>query len=108
MIGGLLRVSGLLILLIVYGKKKVIEHRSLMAELSLSFANIMWLMCFAFWIGGIASNDTVFCAIVTIGYPIAIVIWTVIARIKQKNKKEIDNISQDEHQNSTEDNDSLS
>ena len=49
----------------------------------LSLANIIWLMSLLFLVAGIAAKDTAICAVMAIGYPIAIAIWTVIERKKQ-------------------------
>ena len=84
MIGGLLKVSGMLILKLVYGKKfeeKASEKFILMIFLSL--INIVWLFAFMLFVSGTAANDTVTCAILTFAYPIIIAVWAVIERKKQ-------------------------
>ena len=84
MLSGLLKVSGMLVLKLVYGKKyveKSSEKFGLM--LFLSLANVFWLMSILFLFAGIAAKDTALCALMAIGYPIAIAIWTVWERKKQ-------------------------
>lgn len=84
MLSGLLKVSGMLILRLVYGKKYAENHSEKFGlMILLSLANIFWLMSILFLVTGIAAKDTAICAVMAIGYPIAIAIWTVIERKKQ-------------------------
>lgn len=85
MITGFLKVSGMLILKIVYGKNfksKIAASENGMTGIMilLSVVNIIWLMSLLFWISGIAAGDTVLCIIVSFAYPVAIIVWSVIAR----------------------------
>lgn len=83
MLAGLLKVSGMLILRLVYGKKYVENHSEKFGlMILLSLANIFWLMSVLFLVAGIAAKDTAICAIMAIGYPLAIAIWTIIERKK--------------------------
>lgn len=84
MLSGLLIVSGMLVLRLVYGKKYSEKHSEKFGlMILLSLMNIFWLLSVLFLTAGIAANDTVICAIMAIGYPVAIAIWTVIERKKQ-------------------------
>ncbi len=81
MLSGLLKVSGMLILKIVYGKDyaaKASEKIGLM--MLLSVANFSWLMCILSLVAGIAAKDTVWCILMAVGYPITVVIWSVVVR----------------------------
>lgn len=83
MLAGLLKVSGMLILRLVYGKKYAENHSEKFGlMILLSLANIFWLMSVLFLVAGIAAKDTAICAIMAIGYPLAIAIWTIIERKK--------------------------
>ena len=84
MLGGFLKISGILVLRLVYGKKYGKEHAekfSLMMLLSL--ANCFWFLSVLFLIAGISADDTIICAVMAIGYPIAIATWTTLERKKQ-------------------------
>lgn len=84
LLSSLLQGSGMLILRIVYGKKYAQNHSGKNGLMSLlAVANFFWILSFLFLIAGIAANDTVICAIMVIGYPVAIAIWTVLERKKQ-------------------------
>lgn len=87
MLSGLLKVSGMLVLRLVYGKKyaeKSSEKFGLM--LLLSLANVFWLMSILLLFAGSAAKDTALCVIMAIGYPIAIVIWAVMVRRNPTDK----------------------
>ena len=84
MLAGFLKVSGMLVLRLVYGKKYAEKHSEKFGlMILLSLANIFWLLSVLFLVAGIAANDTVICAIMAIGYLVAIAIWTVLERKKQ-------------------------
>lgn len=84
MLSGLLQVSGMLILRLVYGKKYAVNHSGKFGlMILLSLANILWLMSILFMVEGIVAKDTAICVFMAIGYPVIIAIWTVIARKKQ-------------------------
>lgn len=85
MLAGLLRVSGMLILRLVYGKKYDENHSEKFGLMNLlSLVNIFWLMIVWFLVAGIVANakDTAICVIMAIGYPLAIAVWTIIERKK--------------------------
>ena len=85
MLSGILKLSGLLILRIVYGKEYSEEYsQKTSLVIFLSLVNCLWLLCSLFLIAGMAVNDTVFCAIIAIGYPVAIIVWAVMTRKKQR------------------------
>lgn len=84
MLSGFLKASGWLILKVVYGKKfaeKASDSVGLMILLSL--ANVFWLLCILFLATGISANDTVFCIVAAVVYPVAITIWAFFARKKR-------------------------
>ena len=90
MLKGLLQISGMLTLWIVYGKKyseKAANKFGLM--ILLSIANIFWLLSILFLATGSAANDTALCIILAIGYPIAITIWAIISRKKIANEQNL-------------------
>ena len=83
MLKGLLKVSGMLVLKLVYGsqyEEKAYDRIWLM--LLLSMVNIFWLLCILFLIAGIAAKDTVLCAVFVITYPVIIAIWSAVERKK--------------------------
>ena len=85
MLAGLLKVSGMLVLRLVYGKKYAEKHSEKFGlMILLSLANIFWLLSVLFLVAGITASDAVICAIMAIGYPVAIAIWTVLERKKQE------------------------
>ncbi len=85
MLGGLLKVSGLLILKLVYGKSFDEENSSTMIMLLLSMANVFWLLSILFCLAGKSLTTIAFAAFIAIGYPIAIAIWAINERKKQQN-----------------------
>lgn len=92
MMGGFLKISGKLILRLVYGKKqaeKIFEEFGCII-FPLSLANIFWLLSLLFIATGITGKDTILCIIMAIGYPVAIAIWTIIARKMQNSKPTTD------------------
>ena len=84
MLAGFLKMSGMLVLRLVYGKKYGEKHSEKFGLMMLlSMANIFWLLSILFLAAGIAANDTILCVIMAIGYPVAIAIWTALERKKQ-------------------------
>lgn len=81
MISGLLQVSGILVLRLVYGKRYYEKHSKKfgLARL-LSIVNIFWLLSILFLIVGISAKDTALCLVLAVGYPLIIVIWALIER----------------------------
>ena len=91
MLVGLLRISGVLVLRIVYGKhyeEKVDSSEGGMIGISLllSLLNVMWLLCLMFWLSGTAEKDIIICIIGSIVYPVCIAIWAIIVRKKYKKQ----------------------
>lgn len=83
MLSALLKVSGMLILKLVYGKsfsERGSKKTGLM--LLLSTANIMWLICVLFLVAGNTANATALCVIMAVVYPVVIAVWAVLERKK--------------------------
>ena len=84
MLSALLKMSGFMILRIVYGKekwKKESEGIALPMVLSLFF--IFWLLCLIFLFSGSAANDFWICLIYGIAFPVVILVWAINVRKKQ-------------------------
>lgn len=87
MFAGLLKMSGFLILMLIYGKKnkqkvnKIVED-FFFIPLALSFAFIMWFICLM--LAGIDSGDQIGCIIYGITFPAALVVWAIIVRRKPR------------------------
>ena len=81
----MLRVIGLLvgtlILKLVYGKRYNNENNKIWKPLLVSVAFILWLLCIGFLALGLAEQDYIICLSVSIGFPIAIIIWAIIVRL---------------------------
>lgn len=85
MLSGLLKMSGALILRIVYGKKYTEQYKEKVPlMLFLSALNIFWLMAFGILVSGNAGDDVVLCAVLVAAYPIAITVWHIIERRKRQ------------------------
>lgn len=86
MLSALLRMSGFLILRLIYGKEKAeTMSESLTLPMVLSLLFIFWLLCLLFLFSGTAANDFWLCLVYVIGYPVAILIWSILAR-RENNK----------------------
>ena len=74
MFAGILKMGGMLILLLVYGKKiDRFKSLSLVAMSLLSFALIFWILCLVFLFSGIAANNSTLCIIYSIAFPVVII-----------------------------------
>lgn len=86
MLSGLLKMSGFLILWLIYGKEKAeTMSESLTLPIVLSLLFIFWLLCLLFLFSRTAANDFWLCLVYVIGYPVAIIIWSILARRENKN-----------------------
>lgn len=85
MLSGLLKMSGIVILRIVYGKDKW-KTKSQNFELSvgLSILFMFWLICLIILFADSAANDFWLCLIYGLGFPVAILVWTIIVRKSNK------------------------
>ena len=87
MIQGLLKLTGMLVLKIVYGKHYKEEvadkwQKRLPLMLFLSAMTIFWLVCVALLCSGNAGKDTLYIALAVLAYPCAIAVWTIRVRKK--------------------------
>jgi len=84
MLNALLRLSGIFVLKLVYGREydaKASGKTGL--SFLLSAVNCFWLLSLMFLCLGAAAKDVVFCLVIAVGYPLAIAIWAMVARKKQ-------------------------
>ena len=85
MLSALLKMSGFMILRLIYGKEKwKTMSESFVLPIVLSLFFIFWLLCLLFLFSGSAANDFWLCLIYGLGFPIAILVWAIIVR---KNNK---------------------
>ena len=85
MFGGLLSLSGFLILKLVYGKKSAElqnEYWFRYVSLLVSLGFIFWAMSVLFLIGGISSDDKWLCVGYGIAFPLTFIVWGIIERKK--------------------------
>lgn len=84
MLSGLLQISGMLILYLVYGSKSE-KIKSIPSWVStvLSFVCIFWMISLIFLFSGISGNDTWICLLLGIGFPVFVIVWCFIARSKK-------------------------
>lgn len=83
MLSALLKMSGFFILRLIYGKEKaeaMSEGLTLPMVLSLLF--VFWLLCLLFLSSGTTANDFWLCLIYVIGYPVVLLVWSIIVRKK--------------------------
>lgn len=73
-------IFGILILKIVYGKKYNNENNKIWKPLLVSVAFYIWLLCLFFLLLDMAAQDYLLCLVVSISFPIIILIWAIIAR----------------------------
>ena len=86
MIGALLKMSGFLILRLIYGKnQKKIKEIGAGLPILLSIGFIFWLLCLLFLIAGITANDFMLCLIIGIGYPVALIVLGIVVRTKKSS-----------------------
>jgi len=90
---GLLKMSGFLILSLIYGKEKCKEKEESLGQelfvlLSVFLSGLFafWMICLVLLFSGAASNDFLFALITAIAFPVLIFIWAMIAR-KQNSKE---------------------
>ena len=77
----MLKLSGLFLLKLVYGKKFEENCREKMGLTGLlSIANIFWLLSILFLALDMAAKDADLCKFMAVVYPVVIVIWSVIER----------------------------
>ena len=87
MLAGLLKVSGLLILKIVYGshlQEKISSSQNGMTATMVLFSmlNIFWILCIAIFLTEDKREGIEFLLAICIAYPVAIAIWAIITRRK--------------------------
>ncbi len=85
MLSALLKMSGFMILRLIYGKEKwekMTGSSALPIVLSLLF--VFWVLCLLFLFSGSAANDFWICLTYGLVFPIAILVWAIIVR---KNNK---------------------
>lgn len=86
MLAGLLKMSGFLILKLIYGKNiKKIEEIESALSIALSIGFVFWLISLLILCAGIAANDTWLCIAIVVGYPLILIIWCILVRLN-KNK----------------------
>lgn len=84
MLAGLLKMSGFLILKLIYGKdSKKLEEFGLGIPMVLSLCFIFWLMSLLFLFIGAAAKDAWLCIVFGIGYPLVLLIWGMLVRTKK-------------------------
>lgn len=85
MLQGLLRMTGFLILRIIYGKdSKRPQEFGIGVPLLLSVGFVFWLLSLMLLFAGSAAKDTLICIVFGVGFPLALVIWGILARKKAK------------------------
>lgn len=86
MLAGLLKMSGFLILRIIYGKdSKKLEEFGFGIPMALSLGFIFWLMSLLFLSADMAAGDTWLCIVFAIGYPLGLLIWRMLVRRPDAN-----------------------
>lgn len=74
---------GYFILELIYGRySKKLNEFGVGSQLLLSIGFVFWLLCLLFLFAGITVNDTWFCVLYGIGFPLALTIWGIIVRNK--------------------------
>ena len=95
MLVGLLKMAGFGILVLVYGKEEyekrwlsTPKERTEFVQYLLSLAFFFWLVCSLSWIFGATANDTLFCAVFSLAFPVLIAVWAFIVRKRAKKEDE--------------------
>lgn len=92
MLSGLLKMSGFLIMYLVYGKEEYHKRWdpsefTIMIQCGLSFGVIIWLLCLLSLPIDMAIESKVFCIVYFAAFPLALVIWTIFVRRRARKER---------------------
>ena len=80
---------GMLILKLVYGKKYTNENNKIWKPLLVSVAFYIWFLCLFMLVLGITNEDFILALIISIAFPVVIVIWALVVRLSDRPQSKI-------------------
>ncbi len=83
---------GAFILRHIYGEKEYtkrwIENEdalTIKTQKALTLGVVFWLICILILLCGVANKDTLVCLVFVVGFPVALIIWSICVRRRAEN-----------------------
>lgn len=87
MLKGLLMMTGIIIVRLIYGKDRKVEGGLMSLALLLSAGFVFWVINLIMLIIGATADDYLLSMVYTVGFPLALIVWGIIVRIRGEYKK---------------------